>query len=221
MQISAEFFSASSTVFATLVSAGACLLAVRMAPWRRLLVKEQSNVYFGALVGLLVLWTLRTEVAAGLVFHLSAMTTLTLMFGWSLALLGGLVVLLGVALTGQALLVDIPVSFLVEVLVPVTFTQFLLVVVRSMLPKHFFIYIFVNAFLTGGLAGMISGYVSAVLLLGSGAYAWTEMQATFLPFFPLMFFPEAFLNGWAVTLLVVFKPHWVASFRDEEYLHGK
>jgi uncharacterized membrane protein len=221
MQISADLFSTSSTIASSLACAGAVLLAIRLAPWRRLMVREQSNVFFGALVALLVLWALRTEVADGLVFHLSAITTLTLMFGWSLAIIGGLVVFVGTVLTGQAQWLDIPVSFLVEILMPVTFTQAALVVVRSALPKHFFIYVFINAFLVGGLAGMFSGYVAALLLMGAGAYAWPEMQATFLPFFPLMFFPEAFLNGWAMTLLVVFRPHWVSSFRDEEYLHGK
>ena len=106
-------------------------------------------------------------------------------------------------------------------MLPATLTQAFLVVVRSALPKHFFIYIFVNAFLAGGVVGTLSAYFAATLLAGSGAYSWLEMQSTFFPFFPLMFFPEAFLNGWAMTLLVVFKPHWVGSFRDEEYLHGK
>jgi uncharacterized membrane protein len=36
-----------------------------------------------------------------------------------------------------------------------------------------------------------------------------------------MFLPEAFLNGWAMVVLVVFRPHWVYSFSDEQYLKGK
>ena len=36
-----------------------------------------------------------------------------------------------------------------------------------------------------------------------------------------MFFPEAVLNGWVMSVLVGFKPEWVRSFRDEEYLDGK
>ncbi|MDX1269547.1 MAG: hypothetical protein R3311_19405, partial [Oceanisphaera sp.] len=49
----------------------------------------RSNVFFGAVVGMLVLWALRTEVTHGLVFHLSAVTAMTLMFGWSLSVIGG------------------------------------------------------------------------------------------------------------------------------------
>ena len=221
MQISGVFFSTGGLVAGALASGAALAYAVRLAPWRRLLHRDQSNVYFGALVGLLVLWLLRTEVADGFVFHLSAVTTLTLLFGWSLAVIGGVVVLLGITIAGLSDWPGFPINVLVEVVLPVTLTQFLLVIVRSTLPKHFFVYVFVNAFLAGGVVATISAYFAATLLAVSGAYSWAEMQSTFVPFFPLMFFPEAFLNGWAMTLLVVFKPHWVGSFRDEEYLRGK
>jgi len=33
---------------------------------------------------------------------------------------------------------------------------------------------------------------------------------------PLMLFPEGFLNGVIVTVLVGFRPQWIWSFRDEE-----
>ena len=170
---------------------------------------------------MLVLWALRTEVTQGLVFHLSAMTAMTLMFGWSLSVIGGSLALLGVTLSGLADWPGLPVNALVEVVAPATVTQSALVVVRSALPKHFFIYVFVNAFLVGGVAGTLSGYLAVALVVGGGVYTWADMQATVFPFFPLMSFPEAFLNGWIMTLLVVFKPGWVSSFRDEEYLRGK
>ena len=47
------------------------------------------------------------------------------------------------------------------------------------------------------------------------------MTSTFMPFFPLMFFPEGMLNGWIMTVLVAFRPHWVSSFDDRLYIHGK
>ncbi len=221
MQVSGELFSTGAVAASAVVYGAALLLALRLMPWKRLLDSKQSNVFFGSVVGLLALWALRTEVADGLVFHLSAMTSLTLMFGWSLAVIGGSLVLLGATLAGLADWAGFPVNALTEVVVPVTLTQVALVLVRSALPKHFFIYIFVNAFIVGGLVGMLSGYFAVMLLMAAGAYSWSEMQATFLPFFPLMFLPEAFINGWTMTLLVVFKPWWVGSFRDDEYLKGK
>ena len=60
-----------------------------------------------------------------------------------------------------------------------------------------------------------------VLLLASGAQGLPALQAILLPFFPLMFFPEGFINGWLMTVLVAFRPHWVYSFADEDYINGK
>jgi uncharacterized membrane protein len=221
MQVSGELFSTGAVASASMLYAAVLGLAVRLAPWRRLVENERSNVFFGALVGLLVLWVLRTDVTDGLVFHLSGMTALTLIFGWALAVIGGSLVLLGINLAGLADWAGFPLSAFVEVLLPVTLTQMVLVVVRSALPKHFFVYVFVNAFFTGGVVAVISAYAAALLLVVGGAHGWSEMQDTFFPFFPLMFLPEAFLNGWVMTLLVVFRPEWVRTFRDEEYLHGK
>jgi len=42
-----------------------------------------------------------------------------------------------------------------------------------------------------------------------------------LPFFPMMFMPEAMLNGWVMVVLVAQRPGWVYSFSDDQYLKGK
>jgi uncharacterized membrane protein len=113
------------------------------------------------------------------------------------------------------------VSFLTVVLVPITLSQISLVLVRSWLPRQFFVYVLGNGFFTAWLVGYISGYLAMQLLVLSGAYTMAELQVTVMPFFPLMFFPEALVNGWVITMLVVFFPAWVYSFSDEQYLHGK
>ena len=81
--------------------------ALRWANWRRLADSDQLNVFLGAIVCVLLLWTLRTEVQPGFSWHLSAMVTLTLMFGWSLAIVAGSLALLGTTLVGLS---DWPVS---------------------------------------------------------------------------------------------------------------
>jgi uncharacterized membrane protein len=60
-----------------------------------------------------------------------------------------------------------------------------------------------------------------LMLVLSGAYTMAELQATVVPFFPLMFLPEALVNGWVITILVLFFPAWVYSFSDEQYIRGK
>ena len=89
MQLSGSLFSTHFIGMTAVVAAVAMLVAARHAPWRKLLDGSNSNVFFGALVSMLILWVLRTEMEEGLVFHLSAMTALTLMFGWSMAIIGG------------------------------------------------------------------------------------------------------------------------------------
>ncbi|MGD2117933.1 MAG: energy-coupling factor ABC transporter permease [Chromatiales bacterium] len=195
--------------------------ALRLAPWRRLLDREQLHVFLGSCVALMVMWSLRTDIHAGLQFHLLFLTTLTLMFGWSLGVLGGLLVLLGVTLAGLADWYAFGLNFISVVLLPVTLTQVLLVLIRHWCPKHFFIYIYLNAFLSGGVAIVLSSLLSSLFLVMAGVEKFSTLWDTYLSFFPLMFFPEAVLNGWFMTLLVGYRPHWVGSFRDEEYLQDK
>ena len=69
--------------------------------------------------------------------------------------------------------------------------------------------------LASRLAGM------AVLLSGDH-YTFFQLQADgYFMMLPIAMFPEAFVNGALMTMLVVFKPHWVGSFRDQQYLKGK
>lgn len=195
--------------------------ALRWANWRRLIDDRLSNVLFGAVVCLLLLWTLRTDVQPGFTWHLSGIVTLTLMFGWSFAILGGTLSLVGVSLAELNDWRGFLPSVVVEVLLPATVTQVLLGLVRAYLPKHFFIYVFINAFFCGGLVSLLIGLATAALMVTTGAYEWQKLEQTYLVFLPLMFFPEAFVNGFMMTILVGFQPRWVWSFRDEEYLQNR
>jgi uncharacterized membrane protein len=221
MQLSGELFSSEFIGVSTAIAGAVYITALRFAPWRKLLDRGNSNVFFGALVSMLLLWVLRTEMEQGLVFHLSAMTALTLMFGWSMAIIGGSIVLAGVTLFGLGDWGGFFPSLIVEVILPASLTWLSLLLVRALLPKNFFIYVFINAFFTGGAAAVLSALVTALLLVYGSSYSWETLSHSYLPYFPLMFFPEAVLNGWIMTILVGLKPEWVFSFRDEEYLHGK
>jgi uncharacterized membrane protein len=196
-------------------------LAAWLAPWRHLREGLRLHLLAGAAVGLMILWSLRTAVLPGLEFHLLGMTTATLMLGWSLAVLAGSVALVGLAIAGLSGWSGLPVNALLDVLVPATVTQSLLVLARSALPKHFFVYVFVNAFVAGGIAVLAADYVAVWVLVGADALQLEDLRQGFLPFLPLMLFPEAFLNGFLMSVMVGLRPEWVHSFRDEEYLHGK
>jgi len=221
MEFNGDIFS-PGLWWSTLVFMALCLgTAVWFAPWRKLLDSARANGWLASILCLMMLWLLRTEVTAGLEFHLLGVTALTLMFGWSLGLIGASLALLGVTLGGWGDWVSFPFSLITVALAPVSISYLFLLLVRQFLPRHFFVFIFINAFVAGGLTGMLCGYLSAALLAASGLTSYAALQDTVMPFFPIMFFPEAMLNGWIITLLVVFKPEWVYSFRDEEYLRDK
>lgn len=195
--------------------------ALRTAPWSKLLDSEQLHVFLGTLVALLLLWHMQAEVRPGLSYHLLGLTAVTLMFGWSLAVIAASVALLGVTINTAAGWEGFGINALVAGVVPISLTWILLILIRWYLPRQFFVYVLVNGFLTGGLAGLTCGYLATWLLGASGAYSYADLAETVLPFFPLMFLPEAFLNGWVLAVLVVFHPRWVYSFSDEQYLKGK
>lgn len=196
-------------------------LAVRMAPWWKLRNSEQLHVFLGSVVALLLLWHLRVGVQPGLSFHLLGVTSVTLMFGWSFAILAAGLALVGVTLNGGHDWGGFAINAISTGVLPVTLTQVLLVLIRWYLPKYFFVYVLVNGFLTAGLVALVSGYGVTGLLVASGAYSFAVLRETVLPFFPLMFLPEAILNGWVLTVLVLYRPEWVYSFSDEQYLKGK
>ncbi len=195
--------------------------ALRWANWRRLTDPDQLNVFLGAIVCVLLLWSMRTEVQPGFSWHLSAMVTLTLMFGWSLAVIAGSLALLATTLVGLNDWAGFVPSALVFITLPAGLTQLMLGLARAYLPKHYFIYVFINAFFAGGLVSLLVALTATGLLLLADAYPLQKLSDSYLLFLPLMFFPEAVLNGWMISIMVGFKPHWVGSFRDEEYLHGK
>jgi uncharacterized membrane protein len=221
MTLDGSLFSTGFIWSAGLIYALALIAALRMAPWAKLRSVELLNVFLGTVVALLVLWHMRANVQPGLSFHLLGVTAVTLMFGWSLAVIAASLALLGVYLNGDTGWSSFALNALVGGVVPVTITQILLILIRWYLPKQFFVYVLVNGFLTAGFAAVLCGYMATWLLVASGAYSFAELDRTFVPFFPLMFMPEAMLNGWIMVVLVAFRPQWVYSFSDEQYLKGK
>ncbi len=221
MQLSGELFGADF-VMACGISYGAILLvAVRHAPWRKLLDGNNSSLLFGSLALIMLLWSMRVEMMTGVSFHLIAMTLLTLMVGWCFALLGGSLVLAGVILYGLGDWGGYFPTALVAVLLPTSLTWILLLLARAWLPHNLFIYVLLNGFMAAGLIALFAAYTTSLLLLYAAHIVPEVLAYNYYPWIPLMFFPEAMLNGWIITILVILKPAWVFTFSDEDYLHGK
>ncbi len=219
MELSAQLFSSTLLWVLGLLLVPVYGLAWRWADFARLQREAVSGAYFGGIVTLMVLWLLRTDIQTGIVWHLGGMVFLTLAWGWSLALLGGAVAQLALATAGVHDWVSVLPTLWVLVVVPASMTQVVLGLVRAFLPRHFFVYVFVNAFFCGALMSVVM-VVSTVILLLLAGQPWAVLRDGVVSLVPLMLFPEAFLNGAIVTVLVGFRPQWIWSFRDEEYLKG-
>lgn len=221
MELSSNYLP-ESLLWWAMIGYGAVLLkALLMAPWYRFRDAERLNLFLGSCVALIMLWLIRTNEMYGFVFHLLGVTTLTLMFGWSLAVILSSLALVAITWNQGGDWQAFPVNAFLLTILPITLTQFILVPVRSLLPKNYFIFVLVNGFLTGGLVAVVSGYAAVGLLVMGGRYDLAQLQQTVIPFFPLMFLPEAFFNGWITTLLISFRPQWVVAFSDELYIDGK
>lgn len=199
---------------------GAALLGIataRGAQWRRLLDRNDLNVFLGATVAVLALWFIKTGIKPGLSFHLLGATGLTLMFGpWFALLALGLLNALTAAFSGH--LAAWPANWLINGAVPVAVSWGMYQLVDRKLPNHFFIYIFLNAFFGAALAIGVLGAASTLFDAAIGAYPLAYLLDEYLPYYMLMAWGEAFATGMLITLMVVYKPEWVSTFDDTRYL---
>lgn len=192
--------------------------ALRSAPWFHLREVESLNVLLGAVVALLLVWTMQAGFVQGLNLHLLGATLLTLMFGWQFAFLSMSVVLLGATLTGAGGWWVFPVNGVLLAALPVLLSHGIYRIADRRLPNHFFIYIFLCAFFGAAAAMGAVGLASTLVLQLADVYSFEYIHYNYLRYFPLLMFPEAFITGMIMTLLVVYCPRWVSTFDDARYL---
>ena len=221
MNFAPDLFSLAWHISAVIVGVGVAVWVVRTAPWPRLRDGHQLNALLGAAVILTLLWSLNAGVYPGLNLHLLGAMATTLIFGPQLALVVMALALGGVTLNGSTEWSAYPINLVAMAVVPVAVSAAYSRIVGRWLPKHFFVYIFVNAFIGAALIVLIQGCVASLGLAAAGAYPVDLLLSDYLPFFLLLGFAEAWLSGMTLTLLVVYCPEWVASFDDRSYLMNK
>lgn len=209
------------TLLAWLLFVPLALYAVRQAPWRVLNDSARLNVWLGMIVVLILLWNLKAGVKPGLSLHLLGAMVFTLCFGWALAFVGLCVVLAGATLNGVAGWESFALNALLMGGVGVAASHGIHRLVSRRLPPHFFVYIFANGFFGAALSVIAVGIVSCLLLTLDGAYSAEYLCGEYLPYFLLLGFSEAWLSGMAITLFVVYRPEWVSTFDDKQYIASK
>ncbi|MFO7541682.1 MAG: energy-coupling factor ABC transporter permease [Thiobacillus sp.] len=189
--------------------------------WRRLAEPVRLNLFLGATVMMLALWQIRTGVQPGLAFHLYGMTALTLMFGFGRASVAGVLILLANVAFGRGNLTALGADAMLQVVLPAAVTWGVLSLAERHLPKHFFIYVFVNGFFGAALAVASIGLATTLVMVLGDAYPLDYLLAQYTPFATLLIsWAEAFSTGMAVTVMAVYRPAWLETFDDARYIQN-
>ncbi len=195
----------------------AALWCMRIAPWQRL-AGSRSNVWFGAIVALALLWSMKAGVRPGLTFHLLGATAMALMFGFRLGFLGMLAVLAATTLNGDAGWAAFALNASLTVLLPTAVARIGLWLVERFLPSNLFVFLFAGAFANAALVLAATALSASATLWAASVYDARTLFADYLPYVILVGFSEAWLTGAFITLFVVYLPAWVCTFDDARYL---
>lgn len=209
-----------------LLSVFGLLWALTRRPWRLLRRDALQNAWLGAMLLVALLWTVRATLAGGMVIQLLGATLMVTLFGLPLALLSlfaaDVVSLLGLEyLAGhgwsQFDWAALWVRYVWLALLPALLSAGLQAAMRRLLPRHPFVFILGHGYFTAGLAALGAGAAQAgwryLMMPGQPlSLADTLLGAVILAF------GEAFLTGMLVAVFVVYRPQWVVTFRDEDYL---
>jgi len=183
--------------------------------------RKIQHFLFGSAASLFTLWWFRTGIYDGLTVHFLWLSACLLLLGLRWAIISSALALLGLTLTGLESWANLGVNGLLGVVAPLLFSYAIYSLSFHRLPRHFFVYIFVCGFFSGLASltlkmGLLGGYYTL-----SGIHDWQTVQDNYLILIPLLLFPEGLLNGMTMTLLIIYKPHWVYTFHDKFYIDDK
>ncbi len=209
------------TIVAWVLFVPLAILALRRAPWRVLGDSGRLNFWLGLIVSLILLWNMKAGVKPGLSLHLLGAGVMALCFGWALAFVGLCLVLAGATLNGVAGWEAFAANALLMAGVGVAVSRLIHRAAERFLPRHLFVYVFINGFFGSALAAVAVGLGASLLLALAGVYDVEYLTGEYLPYFLLLGFSEGWLSGMVMTLLVVYRPDWVSTFEDARYLKNK
>ena len=205
----------SALQLAALVAAALVLAqAAQRLPWYKLEGDpEARRILIVATIAVAGLRWFNADALAGTSLHFLGASIATLLFGAPFALWVMAVVSLLAWLGGTAWIGWAP-DFIACGLLPVTVAHLLWRFEQARLPPHLLLFVLFNGFLGGGLAMLASHLLKAVVALWLGI----DNPAVYLTAGILMMFGEGFLTGGTMALVVVYRPHWCATFDDARYL---
>ena len=201
-------------------------LVVALAAWHFdwsawLADKSRQHLSFGAAIALVPLWMLQAGIKDGLEFHFLGLTVLALMLGWRLGVMMSTLSLLLLTGFGVAPWSAFGANLLLGVIIPISFTYLVFLLTYSYLYRHLFVYIFVAGFFNAALTITVKVLAFSLYMSWSGQYSWQVIMDSYLGILPLLLFPEGLLNGMLITVLVIFRPEWMRTYLDRDYINNK
>ncbi len=178
---------------------------------------RQTGV-FSCVIVFCILWQIKAGILPGLELHILGVTAVTLVLGWRFALLSATLASALLIAFEQLSVAQLPLHLLLTAYLPILFSYSVFVICYNLLPRHFFIYIFICSFLCAAFASCVKIISISAFYYFTGYYNWYELSENYLYLCAIIWFPEAMLNGMAISILITYRPHWVKTFYDKDYL---
>lgn len=180
-----------------------------------------QSLFVGATLAMTILWSIQAKLSDMPPLHFLGVTTLILLLGLRLSLL---VVPLAIYLPIIAAYWLIPSEWPAGDHIQIRWFALLCAALQSYLlywysERHLSNHLFVRIFICGFFNAMISSVVyMAVMAAGHVTLGFSSqsLAGDYLTTIPLLALPEALLNGMAITILLVYRPQWLAAFREAD-----
>ena len=178
---------------------------------------ERLHLLFGAALALALLWSVHARIDPGIALHVLGITVVVLLLGWRLAMLAAALAELALLAFGVTPPGLAPAGWLLSAALPGGVIVVVAWAARFYLPRNPFIFIFVCGFFGAAVALLATWLAGAALLSWSGQPSPIGTGASLGAFLPLVLFPEAFISGVMISMLIVYRPEWVRLYDEAFY----
>lgn len=217
--ISADVLSVQTQLIGWVLYVPIVLWAIWRAPWVELFSDiRRQHLLFGTVFALFLLWLVRRDFDTGVSYHFIGLTAVTLLLGWPLAVVGGLMAQVGLMVLGRQDVAAMGINGVLLIGLPIAVTEACAHLVERAQPRNPFVYIFCSGFFAAALAALLCLLAVLGVLWVDGLFVMPEWLEDFIGYLWLIIFPEAFINGMVITALVVFCPEWLETFNRTRYL---
>jgi uncharacterized membrane protein len=212
------------------------LAALATGGARALIAPTRQAAAAGVIVMLAAIWTLEIRVPGVPALGLGGAALAVVLFG----LRGALVALAAASVVrltlGAALglagfgfgnvweidvaAVNLGIQHAAGCITPALAARMLVHLIRTWLPRNPFVFILGHGFFTGWLAAVVA-VASGVAVLRSLDLVTPSLASSTLAYGGLLSSADAFITGALTAIFVVYRPDWVLSFDDRQYLQPR